>query len=141
MEHIEFWGAPSHERFTLAATPAAADNTRLYVAVPPALIVCVLGAPAAISMEKSGATPLPVKLTMWGLMGPESTIVNTPACEPGEVGTKVTLIVQCAPPASDIPQLLLCSKDPVPLILLMVSGAASPLLNTTVSVLLEVSVA
>ena len=58
------------------------------------------------------------------------------------VGVKVTLMVQLLPPASDVPQLLVCEKSPafVPesAMLEMVSAVAPPFVSVTTCGLLEV---
>jgi hypothetical protein len=54
-----------------------------------------------------GTTPLPVRDTVWGLLFALSVIVRVPVRDPVVVGVKVTLIVQLAAAASDVPQLSL----------------------------------
>ena len=52
------------------------------------------------------ATPVPVRLAVWGLPVASSFTVSVPVRVPAAVGLKVTLIVQLAPLARDEPQLL-----------------------------------
>ena len=49
--------------------------------------------------------PLPLRLTLWGLLGALSAIERVPVRVPDVAGVKVTLIVQCAPAATELPQL------------------------------------
>src|SRR5581483_8587129 len=77
--------------------------------------------------ETSGATPVPDKFTVCGLPAALSISVRPPEFVPVLVGVKVTLIVQVAPTASEFPQLLVCAKAPVAVMLVIVRGAV-PLL-------------
>ena len=52
------------------------------------------------------AVPVPVRLTVWGLAGALSAIVTEAVRLPLAEGVKVTLIVQVAPAATELPQLL-----------------------------------
>ena len=54
----------------------------------------------------TGAPPLPVRFTVWGLLGALSVMVMAPVRVPVTVGVNVTLIVQLVPAASAVPQLL-----------------------------------
>jgi hypothetical protein len=52
-----------------------------------------------------------------------SVIVRVPVCVPGAVGLNVTLIVQLAPVLKLLPQLFVCEKSPLAVMLEMVSEA------------------
>ena len=53
--------------------------------------------------------PVPVRLTVCGLPGALSVIVTVPVRVPVAVGVKVTLMVQLALAAKEVPQVLLCA--------------------------------
>src|SRR5438132_33702 len=52
------------------------------------------------------AVPLPVRLTVWGLLPALSVMVRAPVRVPVTVGVKLTLMVQLPPAATDVPQVL-----------------------------------
>jgi hypothetical protein len=54
----------------------------------------------------TGTVPLPARLTLWGLPEALSVMLRVPLRVPVAVGLNVTLIVQLAPAASELPQLL-----------------------------------
>jgi hypothetical protein len=86
--------------------------------------VAVLVPPVGRLTEKS--SPVPLKLTNCVL--PEvplllSVTISVPLREPPEVGVKVTLIVQEAPAATLVPQLLVCAKFPLAVMLATASAA------------------
>src|SRR5256712_666884 len=60
-----------------------------------------------------GAVPVPVRLTMCGLPAALSVMVIAPVRVPVAVGVKVTLMVQLAPAATEVPQVLVCAKSPL----------------------------
>src|SRR5258705_11485587 len=57
----------------------------------------------------TGAVPVPVRLTICGLPVASSVIVMVPVRVPVAVGVNVTLIVQLAPAATEVPQVLVCA--------------------------------
>jgi len=57
----------------------------------------------------AGNTPLPVNGTVCGLVLASSVIVRVPVRAPVVVGVNVTLILQLAPAASEVPQLFDCA--------------------------------
>src|SRR5207249_4739449 len=59
------------------------------------------------------ASPVPVRLTACGLPLALSVTLNDALLVPLAVGVKVTLIVHCAPAATEVPQLLVCPKSPL----------------------------
>ena len=80
-------------------------------------------------MEKSA--PLPPRLTICGLLKALSVIVNEPVLLPDAVGVKVTLMVQVAPEARLVPQVLIWAKSPVVTMLVMVRVPEPVLLMVT----------
>ena len=62
-------------------------------------------------MLTAGAVPVPVRLTLWGLPVALSLMASEAARLPGAEGVKVTLIVQLAPAATEMPQLLVWTKS------------------------------
>lgn len=79
--------------------------------------------------------PEPVSVTVWGLLGALSLIDREALREPVVAGVNVTLIVQLAPTATLLPQVLLCAKspgsDPVKLKLVIVSVEVPLLVRVT----------
>jgi hypothetical protein len=79
---------------------------------------------------------LPVKVTCWGLEGSEFEIRRVADFDPVEVGRKVTLMVQLAPAARLVPQLLDCENMvelvPVREMLMLVSVVVPTLVRVTV---------
>ena len=59
------------------------------------------------------AVPVPVRLAVCGLFVALSVTVKVPVRVPVAVGVKVTLMVQVAPAATLVPQLLVCPKSPL----------------------------
>ena len=57
--------------------------------------------------------PVPLKVTLWGLLGASSVKVRVPVREPEAVGLKVTLTVQLAPAAMRVLQLSVSIKSPL----------------------------
>ena len=60
----------------------------------------------------AGAVPVPVRLTVCGLPVALSVRVTAAVRVPLAVGVKVTLIVQLAPAATELPHVLVCAKSP-----------------------------
>jgi hypothetical protein len=67
-----------------------------------------------------------------------SLTLSVPLRAPVAVGVKVTVIVQLAPAANVLPQLLVWAKSPLAATLLIVRGAFPVLLNVTVCAVLVV---
>lgn len=61
----------------------------------------------------TGATAVPVRLTICGELDAVSAIVMAPEMLPVVVGENVELTMQLAPAASDVPQLLVWVKSPL----------------------------
>jgi hypothetical protein len=53
--------------------------------------------------------PVPESVTVCGLLPALSETVIAPVLSPATVGVNVTLIVQLAPAATELPQLLVCA--------------------------------
>lgn len=80
----------------------------------------------------AAAPPVPVRLTVCGLLAALLLIVIAPVRCPETVGVKVTAIVQVAPGASAEPQVLDCAKSPEAVIEEMVAAAAPLLVSVIV---------
>ena len=61
----------------------------------------------------TGARPVPLRPTVWGLLLALSVSVSVPVRVPAAVGRKVTLIVQPAPAATEPAQVLVSAKSPL----------------------------
>ena len=117
--------------------PPSAPRLSVYVAVCPGEIVCDDEDPEAAASVKS--CPVPVRLTVWVLPVVSlllSVIVRLPVREPPESGVTVTLMVQEPPAATLLPQLLVCAKFPLVVMLATVSAAPPVLESVTVCELL-----
>jgi hypothetical protein len=71
-------------------------------------------------------TPVPVRLMVCGLPVPSSVTVTAAVRVPSAVGVKVTEMIQLAPTASAVPQVLVCAKS-----LAFVPVTAMGLVNAT----------
>ena len=80
----------------------------------------------------SATTPVPLRLTVLGLLGALLVIVTAPVRVPVAVGVKVTLIVQSAPAASVVPQVVVREKSPLAAMLVIFSTALPVLLKVNV---------
>ena len=58
----------------------------------------------------NGTTPFPATLTDWGLFDALSVMTSVPLSPPGAVGVNVTLMVQFALAATELPQVLVSAK-------------------------------
>ena len=87
----------------------------------------------AISFKEG--TPVPVNTAAWGLSPASSVTLRVALRKPAAAGVNVTLIVQLAPAATLVPQVLVSVNSllcgPVILMLLMLSVALPVLLNLT----------
>ena len=92
--------------------------------------------------ETAGAgSPTPVRLTVSGLLAASEVMVKSAVRVPKAVGVKVTSIVQLAPPATLLPQVLVWAKSPLsgPVIVMLVMVKGPPvLLRVTVCATLVV---
>src|SRR5207237_3765909 len=86
----------------------------------------------------AGAVPVPVRLTDCGLPAALSVMVIAPVRVPVAVGVKVTLMAQLAPAATDVPQVLVCTKSPLATMLVTLSAAVPVLVSVTVCTALVV---
>jgi hypothetical protein len=81
-----------------------------------AVLVVPTAWPAKVRLEGerlgAGAAPVPVRLRVCGLPAALSVRVTAALRVPVAAGVKVTLIVQLAPAAIELPQLLVCAKSP-----------------------------
>lgn len=89
-----------------------------------------------VTLTAGAARPLPVRATVCGLPAALSVMVSVPVLLPRALGVIVTLMLQLAPAATEVPHVLVCAKSPllVPVIamLLMVSAASPLLVSVTV---------
>ena len=86
---------------------------------PETVIACVTKVPAASAL---------------------SVMMISSICTPTEVGAKIICMVQVPPPpATEVPQVLVWVKSPLPAMLVMVSAVLLSLVKVTVIGLLEVS--
>ena len=76
-------------------------------------------------------TPVPVRLTVCVAGLALSVMVTAPVLVPVVVGLKVTLRVQLAPAATLEPQVLVCEKSPLTVMLVMLRVALPVLLSVT----------
>jgi hypothetical protein len=106
---------------SLALVPERARLVTLKAAVPELLSVIVCAAlvaptvwPAKVRLVgervATGAAPVPARLTLWGLPVALSATLSVAVSAPLAEGVKVTLIVQAAPAATLVPQLLVWAK-------------------------------
>ena len=82
--------------FTVTVFVEGLVTTKVSVLVPPARMV----EGTKLLLMVGGATPVPDKLTLWGLPLALSLMVTEPDNEPGAVGVNVTSIVQVAASAT-----------------------------------------
>ena len=129
----------------VATAPAATEPAQVLVWAKSPLVVIVRGvrtpAPVLVSASvcgglevetvcpaklrlvaerlTTGARPVPLRVTVWGLFLALSVSVSVPVRFPAAVGVKVTPIVQPAPTATEPAQVLVWAKSPV---VVIVSG-------------------
>jgi hypothetical protein len=84
--------------------------------------------------------PVPLKAAVWGEPLALSVTVRVPVRAPAAVGVKVTEIVQLAPAATLVPQLLVSAKSPDAAIELSVRAAWLELVSFTACAVLDVPV-
>ena len=80
----------------------------------------------------TGMLAAPLKLTVCGLPAALSATVSVPVRVPEVVGINVTLMVQLAPAATELPQLLVWAKSPLALMAVILRAALPELLSVTV---------
>ena len=82
--------------------------------------------------ENVRVTPVPCKLMLSGPSGALEATVKLPPRKPTEVGAKVTLMIQLAPPATEVPHVLPARANSAPLIVMLVmDSAVGPVLRKT----------
>jgi hypothetical protein len=82
------------------------------------------------------SSPEPERATVCRLALALSATLSVPERLPAAVGVNFTLMVQLALPASELPQLSVCAKSPLVLILEMVSTALLVFVSVTVCAVL-----
>ena len=75
------------------------------------------------------AAPVPLRLIVWGLLEALSVTVTVPVRVPDAVGLKVTLMLQLAPAASELPHVVVSAKSPLIPILVIVKLAVPELVR------------
>ena len=80
-------------------------------------------------MKTGGATPVPLRETVWVLSA--SVMVSVPVAEPNCAGRKTTLMVHTAPAANCVLQLGVSSNGPLTEMLMPVSGMPPMLVIVT----------
>ena len=84
------------------------------------------------------ATPVPVRATVWGLPVALSVMVIVPGWLPVAVGVKVTVMVQLAAGATEVPQVLVWAYGALAAMLVRLSVAVPELVRVTVCAALVV---
>lgn len=141
---------PAPQLFVTAKSPVVLMLVRLKTAPPVlvSLMVCTaLVLPSAVagklivvglSATTGTANPVPLKLTVLGLLLASLVMTTLPLKGPTAVGAKVTLMLQLADGASVAPQEVILAKSPVAVMLLMFSTAPPVLLRVMAWAALEV---
>ena len=88
--------------------------------------------------ELRGYFPVPINSPPCGVFEAPSATTSAPVLVPTAVGVKTTEIVQEAPPARLVPQVLVCEKSPVVVMLIPDNVAFCLLTSVTVLARLEV---
>ena len=109
-EQLAYAGAPVKARFTVPLK-LLEPRTRLYVAVDPAATVAEFP-PVAEGARLTGEVAVPLTFIDCDPAVALSLIVSWPLRLPDKVGVNVTVMMQEAPDASAVPQLLVAAKIP-----------------------------
>jgi hypothetical protein len=98
-------GAPAQVNATGVVKPPSPVTVTVMLVLPPAATVAVVGAAVRV---KSGLEliPVPERVAVCGLLVSLSATPRVAVADAAVVGVKVTLIVQVAPTASVVPQML-----------------------------------
>ena len=89
----------------------------------------VVGNVRFVGNTETPVTPLPLSVIVCGLLVALSVIVTTPVKVPVDVGLNVTEIVHFLPAKTVLPQVLVCAKGPVVVMLVMFSVAVPVLVR------------
>ena len=81
---------------------------------------------------------MPVRFTTCGLPGALSVMLTVPVRVPVCVGVKVTLMMQLAPLASELPQVLVWAKSPLATMLVTLKDVVPAFVNVTLCAALVV---
>ena len=106
--------------------------------VPTVWLVKVSEEAERLTTGAEAAAPVPVRLTDCGLPEALSVMLKVPVRIPEAVGVNVTLMVQLAPAATELPQVSVSAKSPLAEILVIVKVAEPVLLSVTVCAALVV---
>src|SRR5882762_441666 len=96
-----------------APAPLLARVTVCAVAATPTLVVLNVKLAGLKPTVGEGAEPVPLRLIVCGLAGALSVMLIEAVRLPAAPGVKVTLMVQLAPAATELPQLSVSAKSPV----------------------------
>ena len=97
-------GAPVQVKLTLWLNPPSPATPKVYVADCPGAMVAEVEEPEGGATVKSW--PVPLSATPCGLSEALSEMLRVPVLVPPATGLKVTEIVQLAPAATELPQVL-----------------------------------
>jgi hypothetical protein len=100
-------------RFSEALPVFASVTVCAALVVPTVWLVKVSEEAERLTTGAEAAAPVPVRLTDCGLPEALSVMLRLLDRVPGAVGVNVTLMVQFAPAATELPQLLVCAKSPL----------------------------
>jgi hypothetical protein len=89
----------------------------------------------------AAAAPVPVRLTVWGVLDALSLIVSVPVRLPAAVGLKVTLMVQVPLAATELPHVSVSAKSPLTAILVIARLTVPPLVRVIALAVLVVPTA
>lgn len=96
----------------------------------------VVGNLKVAGVNVAWALPVPDSATVCGLFEPLSLTESVPVRDPIWVGVNVTSILQLFPGANVLPQVLVCAKSPLVVMLVMSSVTLPPLVSVAVFALL-----
>lgn len=132
---VESKGAPVQVKATGVVKPLSSVTVTVTLVVLPAATLAVAGDTA---MPKSGlpVLPVPVRAAICGLLASLSATLRVAAAAAAAVGVKVTLIVQVAPMASVVPQVVVSANEvgDAPPMVMAIAASAAALLFVKVTV-------
>jgi hypothetical protein len=118
---VEAGGAPEQASDVVPEKPFRPETETVKLALAPAV---TLRAAGLMEMEKSGVVemPVPESCTSCGLLASLSVMVSVADAAPVAAGLKMTLMVQLAAIAREVPQVLVCEKSAafVPVMVMLV---------------------
>lgn len=139
-EQVALVGAPAQLSEVVPSIPPPPIES-VYVALEPAVTFAELELPDATVSASIGLPPVPVSVTLCGLLVAPSVRVSVPVRPPLAVGVKVTLTVQLALALRDVPQVLDSAKSPLVCTRVMPAGSGPGLVTVTICAVLVVPTA